>query len=183
MVHIPVIETPRLRLRAHHVDDFADYVALWADPEVVRYIGGVPSTREQTWARLLRAAGLWHHLGFGFLAIEEKESGAFIGEAGFHEVRRNMTPSIEGSLETGWLLSPASHGKGYANEALTALIEWAGLHFPQMDMTAIIHPDNAPSLKLASKLGFVETARTNYHGEVIIFSRENAAKASTTHAT
>ncbi|MES5101040.1 GNAT family N-acetyltransferase [Agrobacterium sp. BA1120] len=171
MVTIPTIETSRLLLRPHHMDDFADYVALWADPDVVRYIGSAPSTREQTWARLLRAAGHWHHLGFGFLIIEEKESGKLIGEAGFHEVRRNITPSIEGTLETGWLLSPDSHGKGYAFEALTALVEWAENTFPEMAMTAIIHPENGPSLKLAGKLGFVETARTNYNGEIVILSR------------
>lgn len=170
--NIPTIETSRLLLRPHNLDDFAEYAALWANPDVVRYIGGTASTREQTWARLLRAAGHWHHLGFGFLAIEEKETGKLIGEAGFHEVRRNMTPSIEGTLETGWLLSPDSHGKGYALEALTALIEWAEINFPQMDMTAIINPDNGPSLKLAAKLGFVETARTDYNGEIVILSRK-----------
>jgi RimJ/RimL family protein N-acetyltransferase len=168
---IPTIETPRLVLRPHHVDDFADYEVLWADPDVVHYIGATPSTRQLTWARLLRATGHWHHLGFGFLIIEEKATGRLIGEAGFHEVRRDMTPSLEGTLETGWLLSPASHGKGYALEAVTALIEWAKTKFPHMPMTAIIHPSNVASLKLAAKLGFVETARTDYSGEIIILSR------------
>lgn len=171
MQTIPTIETPRLILRPHHIDDFEDYTALWADPAIVRYIGGTASTREQTWARLLRAAGHWHHLGFGFLAIEEKESGRFIGEAGFHEARRTMTPSLEGTLETGWLLSPDSHGKGYALEALTALIEWAKANVPYMVMTAIISPENQPSLRLAAKLGFSEIARADYNGEVVILSR------------
>jgi RimJ/RimL family protein N-acetyltransferase len=175
---IPTIETPRLLLRSHHLDDFADYVALWADPDVVRYISETPATREQSWTKMLRSAGHWHHLGFGFMAIEEKETGRFIGEAGFHEARRDVTPSVEGTLETGWILFPNCHGKGYAFEAVTALIQWAKANFPDLPMTSIIHPDNGRSLKLAGKLGFAEIARTNYSGsEIVILSRTETQPA------
>lgn len=56
MVNIPKIETQRLILRAHRLEDFDDYVSLWSDEAVVRFISGIPSTREQTWARLIRSA-------------------------------------------------------------------------------------------------------------------------------
>jgi RimJ/RimL family protein N-acetyltransferase len=171
MVSIPTIETERLILRSHRLEDFDDYVNLWSDETVVRFISGVPSTREQSWARLIRGAGMWHFMGFGFLAIEEKDTGRLIGEAGFHEVRRDMKPSIEGTLETGWVLLPSAHGRGYATEALKALLRWAAENFPDKEMTCIISPDNAPSLRVAEKLGFREVARTDYHGEVILLSR------------
>ncbi|MDM9629275.1 GNAT family N-acetyltransferase [Rhizobium sp. S152] len=177
MTFIPTIDTERLTLRAHHLDDFDDYAALWANEDVVRHISGVASTREQSWARLMRAAGMWHHMGFGFLAIEEKATGRLIGEAGFHEVRRDMTPSIEGTLEVGWLLSPEAQGRGYATEALGALIGWAGDNFPGKPMTCIISPENTASLRLAGKLGFAEFARTDYHGEVILLSRSGIPPA------
>ncbi len=166
------METERLILRPHRSDDFDTYVELWADEAVVRFISGVPSTREQSWGRMLRTTGMWHHTGFGFLAIEEKESGRFIGEAGFHEVRRDMTPSIEGTLETGWVLSPSAHGRGYATEALRALIAWGESRFPDKRMTCIIEPANAPSLRVAEKLGFRETAKTFYLGATLaVFER------------
>ncbi|WP_337266550.1 GNAT family N-acetyltransferase [Oryzifoliimicrobium ureilyticus] len=174
MVDIATIETERLVLRAHCLEDFDAYHALWSDPSVVRYIGGTPSTVEQTWARLIKAAGHWHHLGFGFLAIEEKDSGALIGEAGFHEVKRAMTPSIIGTLETGWLLAPQYQGRGYAREAMRALISWGEQRFPSKSMTAIIHPANDSSLKLAHKLGFQEVTRTDYNGDVILLERPSS---------
>ncbi|PKA41141.1 GNAT family N-acetyltransferase [Rhizobium sullae] len=177
MIDIPTIETERLVLRPHRLDDFDVYVGLWADEDVVRYISGVPSTREQTWSRLIRASGMWHHMGFGFLIIEEKESGRLIGEAGFHEARRDMFPSIEETLETGWVLLPSAHGRGYATEALAALIAWADRHIPGKEMTCIISPDNKPSLRVAEKLGFREVTRTNYHGEIILFSRQGTQPA------
>jgi RimJ/RimL family protein N-acetyltransferase len=170
-VSIPILTTERLILRPHRLDDFEAVTALWSDPEVVRFIGGVPSTREQSWSRLLRYKGSWHLLGFGFWAIEERTSGRFIGEAGFLEARRDITPSIEGTLETGWVLDPSAHGKGYAAEALKAMIEWGQMNFPGRTMTCIVHPENAASLRLAAKLGFRETARADYNGEIILLSR------------
>lgn len=38
----PLLLTERLRLDAHTLDDFDSLAAMWADPEVVRYIGGTP---------------------------------------------------------------------------------------------------------------------------------------------
>jgi RimJ/RimL family protein N-acetyltransferase len=168
---IPTLETARLTLRPHRLDDFDAHAALWADEDVVRFITGAPSTREQSWSRMLRVAGMWHHMGFGFLAIMEKESGRFIGEAGFLEARREMEPSIEGTMEVGWALMPSAHGRGYATEALTVLIGWAEAHFPGKPMSCIISPENQASLRVAAKLGFRETARTQYNGEIIQFSR------------
>ena len=48
---------------------------MWADPAVTRFIGGRVFNREEVWARLLRYAGHWQWMGYGFWAIEEKESG------------------------------------------------------------------------------------------------------------
>ena len=172
MSDIPTIKTERLILRSHRTADFEDYQAMWANDAVVRFISGVASTPEQSWGRMLRVAGMWHHMGFGFLAIEERSSGRFIGEAGFLEMKRNMHPfTTEGTLEAGWALLPEAQGKGYATEALQALIGWATAHFPDKPMTCIIDPENAASLRLAEKLGFGEARRTNYNGEVILLSR------------
>jgi len=51
---VPPLETARLRLRGHRVEDFAACAAMWADPVVTRYIGGRPFTAEEVWTRLLR---------------------------------------------------------------------------------------------------------------------------------
>src|SRR4051812_21679512 len=111
MVAIPVIETERLILRDHRLADFNAYAAMWRDPIVTRFIGGKARTREESWVRFLRHAGMWHHLGFGFWAIEDKTSGRFLGEGGFHEIRRAIEPSLEGTLEAGWALLPEVHGR------------------------------------------------------------------------
>jgi len=169
---IPTLETERLRLRPYQLSDFDDYARMWADPDVVRFIGGKPFEREASWGRFVRQLGMWQLMGFGFFAIEEKDTGSFLGEGGFHEARRNLTPSLEGTLETGWALNSAGQGWGYATEAMSAAIGWAGTAFAGRKMTAIIDPDNLPSLHVAKKLGFAEAARTTYLDKpIVVFER------------
>ena len=83
-----------------------------------------------------------------------------------------MDPSIEGTLEAGWALVSSGQGWGYATEAMTAAVNWADVAFPDRKMTCIINPDNLASLRVASRLGFKELARTSYAGgPVIVFER------------
>jgi RimJ/RimL family protein N-acetyltransferase len=80
---VPVIETERLNMRGHRMEDFSDCAAMWADAGVTRYIGGKPFSREEVWARMLRYVGHWSWLGFGYWAIEEKSTE--IGRASCRE--------------------------------------------------------------------------------------------------
>lgn len=168
MLAIPTLETARLRLRAHRLEDFEAYAAMWADPQVTRFIGGVPFSREAAWTRFLRHVGMWHHMGFGFFALEHRESGAFAGEAGFHELRRAVVPSIEGTMEVGWALTAPMQGQGLAEEAGRAVIGWAAAHGTGERLTCMIAPGNGGSLRVAQKLGFAEFGRGTYSGNTLI---------------
>jgi RimJ/RimL family protein N-acetyltransferase len=164
----PVIETARLRMRAHRVEDLADCAAMWADPEVVRYIGGRPYSREEVWARLLRYAGHWALLNFGYWAIEEKTSGAFAGELGFADFEREMESPLRGLPELGYAFASRTHGKGYATEAARAAVAWGDAHFVSARTACIIHPDNLASIRVAEKCGYREFERATYKGEPAI---------------
>ncbi len=160
----PDLDTARLRLRAHRRDDFAQMVAIWSDPDVIRYISGVAASAEVTWARLLRYTGHWALLGFGYWAVEEKASGAFLGEVGLADCQRGL-PGFDGLPEAGWVLAPLAHGKGYATEAMQAVLGWAASNMAQRHSYCLISPDNAGSLRLAQKLGYSVAARMPYHGQ------------------
>ncbi len=161
----PTLDTERLTLRVHRLEDFAESAAMWAHPEVTRYIGGRPFTEEECWGRLLRYAGLWTLLGFGFWVVREKASGRFVGEVGFLDGHRDIQPSFEGAPEMGWALMPWAHGKGYATEAVRAAQAWGDRHFGGKRTVCIIHPDNTASLGVARKCGYREFARTTYKGD------------------
>jgi len=166
----PVIETERLRLRGHRAADLDATAAMWAEPEVVRFISGKPSTREDSWGRMTRYPGMWALVGYGFWLIEDNATGAFLGEGGFGAFKRDLDPPFE-APEQGWALAPAAHGKGYGFEAMSAAIRWGERHFKRSDFVCMIAPENTPSLKLAAKLGYREYGRTTYKGEASILLR------------
>jgi len=168
----PVIEPERLRLRRHELSDFEASVAMWADPDVARFIGGKPSSREDTWGRLLRYVGHWELLGHGFWLIEEKATGQFLGEGGWGTFKREIEPRFE-APEQGWALATSAHGKGYAYEAMRAALDWGVAHFGRTDFVCMIAPENAPSLKLAAKLGYAEYGRAEYKGSPSILLRRS----------
>lgn len=165
---VPEIETERLRLRGHALEDFMFFADLWSKPDVTKFIGGKPRSEEETWSKFLRMIGHWQAMGFGYWAVEDKARGALIGEVGVADFKRVMSPSIKGELEAGWVLAPRAQGEGFATEAMIAVLGWAEKHQPGKAICAIIEPENVGSIKVAEKLGFTKTADTNYHGADII---------------
>lgn len=173
---VPIVETARLRLRGRTLDDFPFFAEMWKDENVTRFIGGVPRPREDTWSKFLRTVGHWSLLGFSYWAVEEKATGALIGEVGFGEFKREIEPRIEGAPEIGWIIVPSAHGKGYAGEAAKAAVDWGDQFFKTGRMSCIIDPGNAPSIRVAEKCGFTKTGTGVYHGsEILILHRDIAS--------
>jgi RimJ/RimL family protein N-acetyltransferase len=158
MVQVPVIETERLKLRGHHLDDFGACAAMWADPIVTRHIGGRPFSEEESWTRLLRYVGHWALLGFGSWVVEEKSTGSFVGEIGFADYKRDMEPSLKGTPEIGWVFATQSHGKGYATEAVRAAVGWGDARFGAGPTACIIAPENLASIRVAGEMRVPEIA-------------------------
>lgn len=165
---VPLIETERLRLRGHRLEDFTNCAALWSDSRVTQYIGGRPLSEEEAWMRLLRYVGHWALMGFGYWAIEDKGTAEFLGEGGFQENQRDLQPSLKGMMETGWVFMPLVHGKGYATEAVRAMHAWKDANLPEKKVCCIVDVPNVRSLRLAEKCGYRESVRTTYHGDSIV---------------
>lgn len=159
---VPVLETERLRLRGHVLADFEPSAVMWADERVTRFIGGKPSPREDSWRRFMTFPGHWMLMGFGYWVIEEKASGAYVGDGGFGNFKRDLGGYVFEAPEQGWALMPSMQGKGYATEAAAAMLAWAEPHFGRTDFVCMIAPENTPSLRVAEKLGYREFARTDY---------------------
>jgi RimJ/RimL family protein N-acetyltransferase len=142
----PRVETERLWLRLPQPGDFEGYAALMGDEPTSRYIGG-PLSRPEAWRKFLQMPGAWAMQGFGMFSIEEKASGAWVGQAG------PWQPVGWPGTEVGWMLLPAFHGRGYAFEAASAAMDWA---FDTLGWSEVIHtiqPPNRASIALAERLG------------------------------
>ncbi|MGB8316001.1 MAG: GNAT family N-acetyltransferase [Aestuariivirga sp.] len=172
MSSTPRIETKRLILRGHAIQDFDALHAMWTEPAVYRHIIGRPPTHEESWNRLLRYAGHWALLGYGYWAVEELATGKYMGEIGFSDYHRDIDPPLDGRREMGWALKTEVHGKGYATEALVAITAWGDAHFAGKETSAMIAPENTASIRLAEKIGFAKKLETTYKDEpTLVFYR------------
>ena len=155
-------------MRRHTVADFEQSAALWSDPDVVRYISGKPSTRAESWLRLLRYIGHWQALSFGYWVVEDRLTGQFLGEVGLADYKRDMTPSIEQWPEIGWVLAPHAQGRGLATEAVAAALAWSDRTLTADRTMCLVDPDHAASIGVAAKNGFVERCSGELGGSPVL---------------
>ena len=120
---IPTINTARLTLRAMGPGDFDRFAAIWADPDVVRFIGAEPWDRAKSWASFLRNAGHWQMTGYGQWAVEIHATKQMVGQVGFFQGMRGYGDDFDTFPEAGWVLTPEAQGKGFGLEA-------PNLHWP-----------------------------------------------------
>ena len=107
-----VLTTPRLTLSPPVLGDFDDSAALWSDPEVMRHMGGVGVARGAAWNRFQGQVGSWSLLGCGTWIIRERKSRRFVGETGFFDFKRDITPAFSPAPAAGWVLATWAHGQG-----------------------------------------------------------------------
>ena len=180
----PTLETERLILRAFRTEDLDAHAATLGNEEVMRHIGGKPLNREDSWRRLLSGIGMWSTIGMGPWAVELKADGRMIGHCGFFQFHREMVPLILGEPEMGWIFDRTVHGQGIAFEACSAALDWAEREIAAETYPAIIDLENAPSMKLAERLGFVRQDDATYHDAPIgLFRRPGRLPTAAAAAT
>jgi RimJ/RimL family protein N-acetyltransferase len=142
-----VLESERLRFRLFRDADFPIYEQWCARIEIMRYLGGKTFDRIQAWRHFAYLRGHWEFLGYGYYAVEERATGTLIGRVGY-----TNQPGWPG-FELGWTIIPEYQGRGYATEAAKFLLPYAFDVLDQSRVLSLIHPDNAPSRRVAEKLG------------------------------
>lgn len=162
---VPVMETERLILRGHRIEDFEAFHAMWSHPTTFAMISGKAATPAESQGKILGNIGHWAAFGWGYWAVEDKATGAFVGDVGLGRFRRDITPSINEMPEIGWVLAPAFHGKGYATEAARAALGWMDAAMPGTPTCCIFHPDNTGSMRVAEKLGYSFWQTAQFKGE------------------
>ncbi|MGU9981860.1 GNAT family N-acetyltransferase [Phreatobacter sp. HK31-P] len=159
----PPLESDRLVLRPRTEADVEDYVAMDSDPEVRRYLP--PDFRDQFDAEAYRrvlpsrmAVDFGKGLGHWSLWLK-RDPGIFVGTT--------LLIPVEGlgpDIEIGWRLPRRFWGQGYAGEAARAVLQhWSGV-IGGRDLVALIHSDNAGSIGVARKIGFVRAGRRVAYG-------------------
>ena len=154
------LETERLLLRIPEARDLGSYAAFWADPEVVRYIGGKTRSRAETAIGVERMRRHWERHAIGLFSVVRKDDERLLGRAGFllwdaSRWRNALQHELEGALETeiGWMFGREFWGNGYATEAARAALQWGWRARGLRRVISLIQRGNAASVRVAEKLG------------------------------
>ncbi len=143
-----VLETERLTLRPFRESDLDGYAEMCADPEVMRFIGERKTmTRAEAWRHMAMALGHWQLRGYGWWALEERNSRTFVGRAGI------WRPEGWPGLEAAWTLHRAHWGNGYATEAARAALGFAFSQLQAPQVISLIDPANSASIRVAERIG------------------------------
>ena len=148
------LETARLVLREWRETDKSAYAAIIGDPVVRRYFPNVGSYADAV-IGIERARQRLAELGYGFLAVERRSDGAFMGMLGIGRFRDEIRRAIPGEpeVEIGWQLGRAFWGQGYAPEGAAAMLDFAWTTARLPEIVAITYEGNLPSRRVMEKLG------------------------------
>ncbi len=143
---IPRLETERLALRAWNADDFDTLAQFYADPVVMKFLGGAME-RTDAWRALAGAIGHWGLRGYGNLG-----GGAQSRPRPDRPRRAHPSGRLAGAgtrLDAG----AAYWGRGYAAEAAAAALDYAFLTQAVDRMISLIDPQNTASQAVAVRIG------------------------------
>lgn len=164
---VPALQTPRLTLRPLAPRDFEAFAALHAAPHAA--LMWALSTREAAWERFLACGGAWVVRGAGVWALTDRWSDRFLGHAGFFPATEGTDPDLAVALVVD------GQGKGLAEEGLRAARDWGrqnGLATP----ASTIDARNARAIRLAARVGAVETGRLALSAEVTLLRYRHPAE-------
>jgi aminoglycoside 6'-N-acetyltransferase len=153
--------TDRLVLRRSRPQDATAISAYRGDPRVNRYQGwertdaeGVRAEIEQMAGRAPGEPGGWVQF-----TVEERMGGRLVGDVGI-----SAADGEPGVIKLGYTMAPAFQGRGYATEAVRALVAYAFDTLGADVVRAYANAENVPSIRVAEKAGLRLVERFERHG-------------------
>lgn len=146
-----IAETDRLILRTIGEGDAAEHDRVLNTPEVMARLGGTLELHEIE-AKHAKSMALYAREGFSFLFMIEKDTGELVGHCGMKRVDNPLASNV-GDHEIGWLVRQDRWRRGYAEEAMRAVIDWAFARIGAPHLVALTSEANVGSWKLMEKLG------------------------------
>jgi len=162
-----IINTARLKLTPVSSDDLDIYTALLTSAETTRYLpGGKPFSNSYIKNYLQEKIAHWSK-GYGTFIVSLKDKPEVkIGYAGVESVAENDDGKILNDIR--YALLPEFYGKGYAEEAARAVIEFTFEHIELNVIYGVAVLENTPSVKLLNKLGMSTTSEQLYDSDDLV---------------
>jgi RimJ/RimL family protein N-acetyltransferase len=155
-----IMDTARLTIRETTIADVDEFYRIYSDPLITRHIDPLflDVNKEKSYAaEYIRK--IYRFYGYGLWTVALRETGEVIGRAGINWRQGYPDP------ELGFVIARAHQRRGYAEEALRAIIDYAQAELEFVCLQVLIRPDNAASLALCEKLGFCEQGAVMLEGK------------------
>lgn len=157
----PELLTSRLLLRHWHAPDREPFAAMNADPEVMEHFPA-PLTRAESDAFMERTEARLRSQGFGLWALEERESGRFLGFTGLQPVTFEA-PFVRGlTVEVGWRLRRDAWSRGYAQEAAQAVRDFAFERVGLDEIVSFTATTNLRSMRVMERIGMTHQGADDF---------------------
>ncbi|MFL0672371.1 MAG: GNAT family N-acetyltransferase [Erythrobacter sp.] len=156
-----VLETARLVLRQIGADDLDAHMRLLNTPAVMEHLGGV-QPREVIAAKHAAAREGFVREGFGFMLMIERASGEIVGHCGLRRVAHPLAPNPN-DHEIGWIVREDRWRRGYAHEAMRAVVDWGFAAVGAPLLVALTCAANTGSWRLMEKLGMERRRDLDFH--------------------
>ncbi len=157
---INTIETERLYLRQWQASDFAPFAKMNANPKVMEYFPKLLTTSMSN-AIAKKCQSLINDNGWGFWAVNLKETDTFIGMVGLNNANADMPFSP--AVEIAWRLDNDYWGLGYATEAARASLNFAFVELGIEEVVSFTAVINKRSQLVMERLGMTNTQENFYH--------------------
>lgn len=145
-----IIETPRLILREFVPEDLAGLYSLYEESDTT-FLQPLSENREEELEKLKSYIHyIYGFYGFGLWAVCLKENGCLIGRCGLQV----EFIGDQGDYELGYMISGKYQGKGYAKEAVRAILSYADEELEAPRVLLRIDDANLTSWHFAEKMGF-----------------------------
>jgi ribosomal-protein-alanine N-acetyltransferase len=157
----PVIETERMILRKMMHSDKNEILFLRSDPRTMQFLDREPLKNEEEALGLIQKIldALDKNEGISW-GIELKGNSRLVGTIGYWRMEKENFRA-----EIGYMIEPDLQGKGYMQEAITAVIDHGFNVLNLHSIEANVNPLNKASIRLLERNGFVREAyhRENYY--------------------
>jgi RimJ/RimL family protein N-acetyltransferase len=147
-MNIPTLEAPHILLRPWRAEDAEAWYNVLQEPDLLRYFPATqPPSRRMAERYIEHHLDHWRTFGYGHWVVVTRSDNRVVGWTGLEYLNE-----LE-QTEVAYLLSRSVWGRGYATEAARLAVRFAFETVGLGELIALIHPENAASLRVAAKCG------------------------------
>ena len=158
-----ILETNRLLLRELTMEDIDEFLAIFSDPDVMKYSFREVKSRDWVMGAIEHLRNYQMERGYSMWATILKEDGRLIGHCGIHDA------NVEGieEIELGYIFARDYWGRGLATEVALAIRDYRFNELGLRRLISLIDPANTSSQRVAEKIGMRHERDTEYPKGII----------------